>query len=184
MPLIYLGDPLYRLSTAGVTTDPSPLDSRPVGTGQPRSRSHEHSASRLDRLPPSEWQRITPAYEDWPVVEVAGPESNPGPVAEGSDESLLRWCQDAAIGELLASPTPDNRRPAVTGSRHLGLVSVLKRIRREQLGRSLRSIYDDLLIDALRDAGVRWMSCMCGWQGFPLMSAVSCLACDRKRSDG
>ena len=151
--LIYLGDPLYRLSTAGVTTDSSPLESRPAGTGQPRSASDEHAASRLDRLPPSEWQRITPAYEDWSVVEVAGPESNLGPVAEGSDESLLRWCQDAAVGELLASPTPDNRSPAVYGSGHLGLISVLKRIRREQLEPSLRPIYDDLLIDALRASG-------------------------------
>ena len=162
--LIYLGDPLYRLPDPDARTAPSPADSqalapldiRPSGFGQPRWGSDEEPGTRLatsDRLPPRDWWRITPSYENWPVVEVAASESRPGSDPKGSDEALLRWCQDAAIGELVASPPPDDRRSPLAVSRRLHRLSVLKRIRREQLDRSLRPIYEDVLIDALRASG-------------------------------
>ena len=157
--LVYLGDPLYRLPSADVTTDAAPADSqalaprdiRPSGTRQMRWASDEKLGTRLsasDRLPPHDWWRITPSYENWPVVEVAASESSPGSASEGSDEALLMWCRDAAIGELVASPAPDGRRPPASDR-----LPVLKRIRRERLDRGLRPIYDDLLIDALRESG-------------------------------
>ena len=100
-----------------------------------------------------EWRRITPSYENWPVVEVASSESRPGPPSGSPDETLLRWCQDAAIGEQVARLPRDDQRPPPADAARLERPSVLKGIRRERLDRSLRPVYDDLLIDSLRESG-------------------------------
>ncbi len=147
--LIYLGDPLYRLPIREHTPDP-------LATGPPRWPSVERPNSRLskfDRLPSREWRRISPSYEEWPVVEVAASEFRPGAVSAASDETLLRWCQDAAIFELLSGFTSNDRGTKTAVSRPADRLSILKQVRREHLEEGLRSVYDESLIDALRESG-------------------------------
>jgi hypothetical protein len=153
--LIYLGDPLYRLPIPDLAIAPSALDARDPATSDfpPPDAASDTRLSTSSRLPSRAWRRLEPSSEDWPVVEVTASGSPPTADSARPDETLLRWCRDAAIVELVASLDPDDRRPPPAGSPRLESLSVLKRIRREQLDRNLRPIYDDLLIDALRDAG-------------------------------
>jgi hypothetical protein len=76
---------------------------------------------------------------------------------------LLAWCRDAAIVELTAIPPQDHIRSApesTSGSAAAAggeepprwdRLSVLRRIRRDRLEPHLRPLFDELLIDALRE---------------------------------
>ncbi len=124
--LIYLGDPLYRV-----------WDAR----------------GAADRLSPHDWETLSPSYAHWSAVEVALAGSSPHPAHDVADDALLKWCRDAAIGELIASRPPEGRSASPTDSRRDDWRSVLRRIRRDRLDRALRPVYEDLLIDALREFG-------------------------------
>lgn len=76
-----------------------------------------------------------------------------GAVSAASDETLLRWCQDAAIFELLSGFTSNDRGTKTAVSRPADRLSILKQVRREHLEEGLRSVYDESLIDALRESG-------------------------------
>jgi hypothetical protein len=124
--LIYLGDPLYQL------------------IGAPRAS---------DRLSPRDWQETSGAYKDWPVAEVIAGGPSPHSDPDLADDGLLRWCQDAAIGELVASRPAAGRGDPPAEPRRLEWRSVLGRIRRDRLDPGLRPAYEDLLIDAMRESG-------------------------------
>ena len=123
--LIYLGDPLYKV------------------------RSAVRAAVRLS---PRMGDDLT-FYANWPTLELAIPGSTPSSAREVADEMLLNWCQDAAIGELVSTRPPAGRTASIAGPRRLDWRSVLRRIRRDRLDRAFRLVYDDLLIDALRESG-------------------------------
>jgi hypothetical protein len=137
--LIFLGDPLYRIPAA------QPARGRSSAGEDRQSFKIEDSRSkgedRTGRLDPEAWRELSPAYAGWPVREVAvtSGASAPGD-AEPSADRRLQWCRDAAIVEL-AGGTPTDWR------------SALRRIRRDRLGPRLRPAYDELLIDALSQAG-------------------------------
>src|SRR5262249_2257042 len=83
----------------------------------------------------------SPANTGWSVVEVAVTSGSPSPGgAEFSANRWLEWCRDAAIVELVGKSPADWR-------------SALRRIRRDQLDPRLRPACDQLLIDALSQAG-------------------------------
>jgi hypothetical protein len=124
--LIYLGDPLYRV------------------------QGHGGAAGRLG---PRDWEAISDSYERWPIVEVATSESPPEPDRQTSDDVLVNWCLDGAIGGLALGRPQDDRGASRDGPRRLDWRSVLSRIRRDRLDRALRPVYEDLLIDALRESG-------------------------------
>ena len=138
--LIYLGDPLYRLTRL----------IRPSGDGLTRLPTGERPGSRTiaaDRLRPDNWAKISASYASWPAEAIAVTMTKPGPAAESSD-SLLRWSLDAAIFDLVHETTKVAERPS-----HEGRLAVLRRIRRDRLDRSRRPIFDDVLIDALSETG-------------------------------
>jgi len=85
--LVYLGDPLYRLEVA------TPMQRRPIPARPDSSRSDGspsggprrswlgtwwNTGDRVpngesDRVGPSDWQTMAPAYADWPILEIAPP---------------------------------------------------------------------------------------------------------------
>jgi hypothetical protein len=177
--LVYLGDPLYRLQAA------APAQVRPMLSGAVASRPNDaaenqpraswlgtwwNSATQLqhpmnDRLPPSQWQAIAPAYADWPVLAISPPVTGPIPSSEHDEATAqavrLRWCLDWAIADLT---TRARGGPLVVGSgsgesaRSPNVPprdwrSVLRQLRRDQLDHGVRPVYDDLLIDALQESG-------------------------------
>jgi hypothetical protein len=81
--LIFLGDPLYRLSATG-------RDER--------------------RLRPEAWRRLDAAYADWPAVDVGVPAPLPG---EPAADRRLRWCHEAAIAELAGDLRAAARKPGL-----------------------------------------------------------------------
>ena len=82
--------------------------------GQAREPSNGESRPALstnDRVSSREWRKMVKSYEDWPVVEVTASESRPATSTGGYDETLLRWCLDAAIVELEANLPVDDTAP-------------------------------------------------------------------------
>ena len=158
--LIYLGDPLYAPPISGIrATLPLPdadfqesPEGRLGGTGQSPLPSKDVPGMRSltsDRVDSVEWHLSRSPDEPWPVTEI-----NPRvsyPVSTGSAEMLLRWCQDAAVSELVKYDIDGLQFPKDGVSPDL--CSVLKQIPRAQLGRASRKVYDDLLIEVLRDSG-------------------------------
>jgi hypothetical protein len=139
--LVYLGDPLYSLQkNAGV-----------------RSTSN-------GRIPPGEWRKLAPDYENWPVAEITARAGRSGEPAQvrlfESDNDRLRWCLDASIGNLAGLPS-DRLDFKTGGSRHDRSRAVrdddwrkvLKEIHRDRLDPVLRPCFDELLIDALEEIG-------------------------------
>ena len=147
--LVYLGDPLYRLQNPASTPD------------RPRSKD-EAQAGNSGRMPASDWRRMAPAYENWPVAEITArvPVSNRPAQARvfDSEDDRFRWCLDASIADLVALPsaavtskTGDSTpAPAIASD---GWRNVLREIRRDRLGHGLRPLFDELLIDALDEVG-------------------------------
>jgi hypothetical protein len=132
--LVYLGDPLYRIQAA---------------------RSEESGKRRPDgdRLDTSDWQKFAPDYAIWTVVEITATSTAkhllPESPSFGSEDARLGWCFDAAIGQLTATQPdggPAPRQP-------VNWRSVLRHVRRDRLDPRLRSVFDDLLIDTLRETG-------------------------------
>jgi hypothetical protein len=125
--LVYLGDPLYGIQA---------------------TRSEESGTRSLagDRVEASDWQKIAPDYARWTVVEINAISAESD---LPSEDARLHWCLDAAIGQLRAKPPgvgPDRRQ-------RVDWRSVLRQIRRDRLDPGLRSVFDDLLIDTLRETG-------------------------------
>jgi len=178
--LVYLGDPLYRLEVA------TPMQRRPIPARPDSSRSDGspsggprrswlgtwwNTGDRVpngesDRVGPSDWQTMAPAYADWPILEIAPPVAGPVPPPErresDTEDDRLRWCLDAAIAE---STRPGARgRPSHRGAgagamalssnlRPVNWRSVLRQVLRDRLEQRLRPVFDDLLIDALGEIG-------------------------------
>jgi hypothetical protein len=103
--------------------------------------------ARPGRTQPSEWCAKAPAYARWPAAEVVRPEMGPTQRAQKpefrSDADRLRWCLDAATGAL-AGPA---------GGQTNAWQPLLRAVRRDHLDRSLRSSFDELLIDTLGEKG-------------------------------
>jgi hypothetical protein len=150
--LYYLGDPLYHLEQT-----PSPPDRRGMNdAAQPPYKR---------RIDPGDWRKTAPGYATWPVVDIAA--KVPGSRSPGngndfeSEDEKFRWCLDASIGELAGLPShaaaAAQRRGAMVGAATPAharpWLAALKEIRRDRLVQRLRSFFDDLLIDALSEAG-------------------------------
>jgi hypothetical protein len=140
--LIFLGDPLYRIPAAR-GRPPSGDDRRPTG--------REHSGWKIEdprrRLDPETWRALSPAHAGWAVVEVAAPTG--GLDAEGAGASAdrrLAWCRDAATGELAGRASAGRRAGP-------DWLAALRRVRREHLDPRRRPDLDELLVDALSQAG-------------------------------
>ena len=180
--LVYLGDPLYRLHVTasaqrrqtGALVESSGSSSSPGRRGSLSrlgtwSKVENHELARSsDRVGPSDWRAIAPEYADWPVVQIAPPVAAPVPPPEHrkfkSEDEKLRWCLDAAIGELtpplaLGGPARLGRGPAAGNgflSSNVRLADwrlVLRQVRRDRLDLRFRPVFDDLLIDALGEIG-------------------------------
>ena len=149
--LVYLGDPLYRLQkAANAAIVPASDAVQPGNSG---------------RIPPSDWRKMAPDYENWPVAEITA--RPPGRVepAQGrvfdSEDDRFRWCLDASIGDLAGPPVrwfdvEDRRQPRCLGPRPSwpdGWRKVLMEIRRDRLDPRLRPFFDELLIDVLEEVG-------------------------------
>jgi len=136
--LVYLGDPLYRLQNETIAPD------RPaIGVmAQPWGGA---------RVAPSDWRTIAPEYANWPVAEIAartaGSTQTVGRRVFDSEDERLRWCLDAAIGDLAGPASPGASSPS------RDWLGVMREIRRDRLDRGLRPLFDDLLIDALGEVG-------------------------------
>jgi hypothetical protein len=137
--LIYLGDPLYRVHVR-------PKSARPADTNQTGQR-----------MSVEEWQKISPAYANWQVVELKMPnlpEEGP-PDGHGTDTARFHLCLNAAVAESVAGQTPDSRAVSPTHAKQPGanaLVdwrSSLRSVQRDRLERKLRPILDDFLIDTM-----------------------------------
>jgi hypothetical protein len=140
--LVYLGDPLYRFENDVRTNDAVSTES-------------------LGRMAPSAWRQIAPEYATWPVAEIAAPAAEPiGPAAgrvSPSEDDRLGWCVDAAIGELTGRRTSrsvDSSAATRPPPRRSDWRDVVTNIRRDRLARPLRPAFDELLIDALGEAGL------------------------------
>ena len=140
------------------------LPGRPALPDSRRRRSRQVvrvSTTRFQRgtrngSSPSDWRKTAPDDANWPVVEIASPGSKPrlpeqGPGSE-SDDERFRWCLDASIGALVGPASSGRPRPSPAGADDW--LRVLRKIRRDRLTRGLRPFFDDLLIDALEEAGL------------------------------
>ena len=129
--LVYLGDPLYRLQNAASTR------------GRTRGRDSAQSGNRR-RILSSDWRKLAPDYENWPVHEITARAPGSDQAAEvrlpENEDDRLRWCLDASIQDLTGLPSDGWRK-------------VLREIHRDGLSRRLRPRFDELLIDALEEAG-------------------------------
>jgi hypothetical protein len=141
--LIYLGDPLYRLEAS--RTSALLAESKPA----------------VKRMNAEKWQRITPAYANWRVVEFKTPDV---PVEEPNnghrpESARLDWCLKAAVAESVAglpldarAATPNRAAPRAGESGApppIDWRSSLRSIERARLEQKLRPVLDELLIDAL-----------------------------------
>jgi hypothetical protein len=144
--LVYLGDPLYRFEYDVRTNDAVPTAS-------------------LGRLAPAAWQQIAPEYATWHVAEIVSSTVAPiGPAGSSmfrSDDDRLGWCLDAAICELtgprssrLPFRSVDRSAAPRSPQRPTDWRGVLIGISRGKLALPLRLAFDELLIDALGEAGL------------------------------
>ena len=103
-------------------------------------------------------------YAQWPSTSVTvadvSPNSSAGPPTFDSDQDRLRWCFDAAIVRSTAPMTRDrsprigDAPPADSGQVHTAeWLAALRAVNRDRLHHRLRSVLDDLLIDALEEIG-------------------------------
>jgi hypothetical protein len=148
---VYLGDPLYRIRAKVTTQDQGRADD-------------EDQPHRDSRIMASEWRTIAPEYSDWSVTEITAPAAGPNRSAQprvfALEDDRLRWCLDAAIGDLVG-PSPRVSLPssAISAGVHPSNLpvddwhAVLQEIRRDRLDPDLRPVLDDLLIDTLGEAG-------------------------------
>jgi hypothetical protein len=147
--LVYLGDPLYRLRSKVATPDYR----RDNEADQPLSAG---------RMSARDWRRIARDYADWPVTEIAAWAAGSNRAAQrlefDSEGDRLRWCLDAAIGDLVglrarvAPPRSAGGKDASVSTRRTGdWRAVLRELRRDRLDRALRPVFDELLIEALGD---------------------------------
>ena len=149
--LVYLGDPLYRLQDAANTPDRHHI----TDAVQARNSS---------RIRPSDWRRMAPDYENWAIAEItagasASKQAAQAPVFDSEDDRF-RWCLDASIGALTGLPSDGltlktgnslNARPPASQAHDWR--TMLTAIYRDRLGRGLRPLWDELLIDALSEVG-------------------------------
>ena len=142
--LVYLGDPLYRFENDVRTNDAV-------------------STASLGRLAPGAWRQIAPEYAtlarrrdrranrraDWTGGRTRVPFGRrpTGLVCRCGDWRIDGTSSHVSLGRQLRR-SPDRRRADLIG------VDVLTSIRRDRLARPLRPAFDELLIDALGEAGL------------------------------
>ena len=139
--LVYLGDPLYRIQATEVSS------------GRPDADDTVPARTTL-RVSPGDWRKAAPEDANWPVVEIASPGRSrgcqsralvPSRTTPGSaGASMPRSVRSSARRRPSARPAP-----AGTGD----WLRVLRKIRRDRLAHALRPFFDELLIDALEEAG-------------------------------
>jgi hypothetical protein len=163
--LVYLGDPLYRIRALDLRSNQQAVAPSEVSGSRtsPRGGSSwnlsmpgffprsDTRPSQRDRLSPRDWQSLAAEYADWPVTEVAGSADERTPSRDrrelSTEDERLRWCLDAAIGELASSP---RRVQAFSSSAAMAdWRPVLRQLRRRELSARLRPVFDEFLIDAL-----------------------------------
>jgi len=143
--LIYLGDPLYRFDNYRI------------------NERSDHSREAGQRLSFDEWRKVTLADANWRVVEVttqvlppreSSPRHDSRPDTD-TDATRLAWCMEAALAESTAGSGNHNTTPPSPGlvgeQQPLDWRSSLRSIDRKRLDRKLRSMFDELLIDAIRE---------------------------------
>ncbi len=154
--LVYLGDPLYRV-TGRSPAHPSPTAKAKPGLKQRSAPtwswwSTAADSSNLaeyrdsDRIDVSAWGKATASYDLPPLVPVVPTARETSPLAKvgevESDSAQLESCLKAAMAEAVAGRRTgtDWRAP-------------LRQVRREGLDESERRVFDSLLIDALQGVG-------------------------------
>jgi hypothetical protein len=167
--LVYLGDPLYRIQAVGASPGRAAADvesrgseSSPTSTSLANrvaawSTSQTSVPSREgERVTPSQWQAMAADRAHWPAVEIAPGVTSPVPAPDreksDTEDQRLRWCLESAIAEL-TSATPGSRTAGLRDGARVDWRTVLRSLRRDRLHQQLRAVFDDLLIDALREAG-------------------------------
>jgi hypothetical protein len=176
--LVYLGDPLYRIGRGS-----HEKNSLPAAAKKDRSKSAKQAGARWTwwpgataapaapekegdgRIDASQWTKAAAAHDLLPVAPIVAmdAERNPpvGMNEDGYDAEKLQTCLDAAIAEA-ATANPIGKTAAGSQARRLATNSsqrdadwrtVLRRVRRERLEEGQRRVYDELLIDALEQAG-------------------------------
>jgi hypothetical protein len=150
--LVYLGDPLYRPWIPRARRESQPLD------------LHVGPALAGRRMTVADWRALAPEYARWPIILLTAANgrngSSSGRRPFESDDDRLRWCRDAAIGDLSAPPSRNQpARGGDGGERGPGLapavewLAMLRSMRRDRLTPPLRPVFDDLLIDTLEEIG-------------------------------
>jgi hypothetical protein len=146
--LVYLGDPLYR----------------------PRLAAAHGEGPSVARMNPATWLTLEPDLARWPTavttVRAVNSESALEQPVFASDEDRLRWCLDSAIIDATSSASQSSARlprgltrvgeRPESGAAARGPAAwpaVLREVHRDQLDRDLRPWFDELLIDALLEAG-------------------------------
>jgi hypothetical protein len=168
--LVYLGDPLYRAGRAPRENNALAATGKQDGSNRSGPTASQWSwwprASGRSSLPEKDgdgridaggWAKAAAPHDLLPVVATDA-EANP-PVSaheDGDDTEKLELCINAAIAEAAtANPTSDTTAGrARTGRPGNDWRALLRQVRRERLDESLRHRYDELLIDALEQAGL------------------------------
>jgi hypothetical protein len=171
--LAYLGDPLYRAGRAPLENNALAATRKTNGSNRskptasqwnwwprasgPSSTPENHGDDRIDA---GGWARAAASHDLLPVVAIVAsdPEANP-PVSthdEGYDAERFEVCIDAAIAEAAAANPVSKTTAGAASSGRPGndWRAVLRQVRREKLDERLRHTYDELLIDALEQAGL------------------------------
>ena len=112
-----------------------------------------------DRIDAGEWSKAAAPHDVPPVIPVFPIAENANPLAKvgeiDSDSDRLESCLEAAMAEAVAGN--DRGRPASAGQgagrRGDDWRAVLRQVRRDGLDEGQRTIYDELLIDALEGVG-------------------------------
>ncbi len=175
--LLYLGDPLYRAgpgpreNNTASAADTAKGEKGSRGTGAQWSwwssgagesnAALKHGETRID---PGRWAKSAAAHDVLAVEPIVAMDqkahSSAGTTEEGHDTQKLRICMDAAIAEACAA-NPIGKSTAGSGAvgrgsagqQGTGWRANLRQVRREMLDDAMKLVHDDLIIDALEQAG-------------------------------
>ena len=175
--LIYLGDPLYRVGRGSRESSTLAQSAEKNGpkSGQQRSSDWNWWGSRAKspstpesqteaRINAAEWAKAAAPHELEGIVPIVTIGTNSNQIVakaqSENDSEKLQLCVELAIAEA-ASPSAnlDQGSPGKSGETTRPARptndwrTVLLQVRRERLEEKLRSVYDELLIDALEEVG-------------------------------